>query len=166
MSLIQTTTDSIKFTSSINETKDLDSLCFNSQNDDNKTDIQVFVEYIERKQKLSGSFGFEMLSFLYNNAVDKLMDKIETLLTYLDTNGRVDFTDTVISFQSNQTPNIVTHNWVITIKGIKQLKYAERLLFVYKNYVKPFMDELNHEIQDPRDTHYRFFYFLRKILIF
>jgi hypothetical protein len=166
MPLIQTSTDSIKFTSSINETKDLDSLCFHGQNDDNKTDIQVFVEYLERKQKLNCSFGFQMLSFLYNNTFDELMDKIETLLTYLDTNGRVNFTDTVISFQSNQTSKIETHSWDITIKGIKQLKYAERLLFVYKNYVKPFMDELNHEIQEPRDTYYRFFYFLSKILIF
>jgi hypothetical protein len=55
-------------------------------------------------------------------------------------------------------------NWTIRINDKKELKYAEGLLFVYKNYVKPFMDELNHEIQETSDIHHRFFYISRNIL--
>jgi hypothetical protein len=161
MPLIQTSNDSIKFTLSINETKDLGSLCLHGQNNDTiiLKDIQVFVEDIEDKFK-SNSFGFAMFGYLRYNIFKELMNQIETLLASLNEKGRTSFVRTSLTFTSYQSPmfNKYTDTWNITINGINELKYAEGLLFVYKNYVKPFMDELNYEIQDPGDLFYRSLY--------
>jgi hypothetical protein len=166
MPLIQTSTDSIKFTSYISKNKTLinfDSFCFNGQNVNNKTDIQIFVEDIENKFNLNNSnIGFLMLSFMRHNILETLMNKIESLLKKLNLNGTKEFRSESFHFSSLKLPN-VSDTWTITINGIDELKYAEGLLFLYKNYVKPLLDELNFEIQDVVDVYYRFYYFKSNI---
>jgi hypothetical protein len=171
MPSIQTSKDSINFTSSINENTSLmnfDSLCTFNNGENNKTDIQLFVENIQNniKNAKNSSIGFFMLSFLRYNTFEELMKKTEDFLATLDEKGRTNFVGTSLNFASYRSPkfNKYTDIWNISINGIKELKYAEGLLFLYKNYVKPFMDELNHEIQYPGDIYYRFQYFLSNIL--
>jgi hypothetical protein len=171
MPSIQTSMDSIKFTSSINENTssiNFDSLCTSNNGENNKTDIQVFVDNIQNNMKnaKNSNIGFYMLCYLRYNTFEKLMNKTEDFLATLDEKRRMNFVGTSLNFASYLSPkfNKYTDTWNITINGIKELKYAEGLLFVYKNYVKPFMDELNHEIQETSDIHHRFFYISRNIL--
>jgi hypothetical protein len=161
MPSIQTSKDSIEFTSKMSEKKDLDSLCFHGQNDNNKTDIQVFVEYVHNKYNLDDSnIGFSMLCLMRYNTLEILMEKIASLV--ISAEAKENFVRTTLKFTSLKNPKFdkYTDNWSITINGIKELEYAKQLLFVYQSYVKPFMDELNYEIQYPGDIYYRFFYYL------
>jgi hypothetical protein len=166
--LIKTSRESIEFTLSINKKNDLlnrESVCSNDTNDNNKTDIQLFLEDIENKYNLYNStIGFTMISYWRYITFETLMEKVESLIESLnlDTNGRENFKETTIIISSPKSRKFKDdlEYWEITINGVKELKYAEGLLFLYKNYVKPFMDELNYEIKDPEDIYYRFFYLM------
>jgi hypothetical protein len=87
MPSIQTSKDSIKFTSSIHKSTrsiNLDSLCFQSQNANKKKDFQVFVEDIQNKFNLGTSnIVFPLIFYSSHNTFETLMEQTETILASL-----------------------------------------------------------------------------------
>jgi hypothetical protein len=162
MPSIQTSYDSIESTSTISNKMDFDSLCFRGQNDNDKTDIQVFVDYIHKSIKLNTSnIAFRMTYYLPHNFFSLFMNDLEKVIQSTNTQNSMNFKKIKMIYKLS---DFTTFN--ITLNNIDELKYAKGLLFVYKNYVEPFMNQLNYtQFDHQKDNYYRFFYIIRKIFL-
>jgi hypothetical protein len=94
--------------------------------------------------------------YIHNGVVEKVMASIKKTLFYhskLGTNSLINYTLTATD--SDSTKDNLTFSF--TIKNKKDLRYAESLLKVYQNVIKPFIDEFDYS-KIVGSEYNRFFY--------